>query len=152
MVISYSTFCNCLCLYPFPFLPLRPHCFDGLLNPEGRPIIVFEPDQWVGEKLPLVNYLDPLVRSQLDHGKQTIVIIDHNCDHCLDYLKSLAMRDRNAAPSDSVTVVDLAAAPLLNPLYNRFFPVRLRGSRILHGQTPSALSLREGIVVEVYYP
>lgn len=56
---------------------------DGVLFP-GRQVAVFDPADWVGKRMPLLDYID--IGVGLSSGSWTVVFYHHDCAKCLQVL------------------------------------------------------------------
>ncbi|MCA9216116.1 MAG: hypothetical protein KDB27_23775 [Planctomycetales bacterium] len=121
----------------------QPHTLaaDGVIAGSDG-FVLLEPEKWIGERLPLMNYLDS---DAIGHGKWTVMLHKHDCSRCRQILPSFVKEKGQLALIEippfgeselmriPATVVQIA----LEPKYDWFVT------------TPVELHLDDGIVTGV---
>lgn len=91
--------------------------------PDGRPIVVLEPEKWIGEPFPLLPFIKPLageallpaeahpdLGERLLQGKWTLVLYSTNCSECQTYLGGRMSGRIAVEPSHSLALVQISGA------------------------------------------
>lgn len=65
--------------------------FEG---PDGKPIVVLEPEKWVGKQFPLLDYIETngtndSLRERLSGGEWNVFLVHRSCSDCQSLLKKL---------------------------------------------------------------
>lgn len=127
------------------------------LNTKGElmgdsPIVVLEPDKWMGEPCPILNYID--IGKRLAEGKWLVVLYHHDCPNCQEELPKYERLARRTAQQVDARQVALIQMP---PYADDVAVTLRRQSSCVHGHlndkrdwfasTPLVLFTVDGICV-----
>jgi hypothetical protein len=126
------------------------------LSPAGdiasnTPIVLLEPETWVGKRFPLLAYVD--IGDRLEKGQWLAVLYHHDCSKCQEAMRELKTV-ANQADGLQVALIEMppygeASRGLSTPL---FVMGRLQVVKEWFAQTPVALVLNEGQVMKTGEP
>jgi hypothetical protein len=107
-------------------------------------LVVLEPEKWIGQPFPIADHID--IASQLAHGRWIVLLVHHDCDHCLAAIARYQSADLGSArlaiiemPPYADADQKLADAPALLG--------RVDTQRDWFASTPVALMLEDGKVI-----
>ncbi len=69
--------------------------------------IVHNHNEWIGKPFPLLEFVDPLSQADLVSGLRTVIVVDHDCHKCHDYVASLLPAWGGAAADARVRLIDV---------------------------------------------
>jgi len=119
-------------------------------------LVVLEPEQWIGKRFPLFDYID--IGEYLATGSWILVIYHHDCPKCREAIGKYARLAHDSKQADQDVQVALIQVPpygTIGPIAN---PIRWRGKlsdrkewfvitpsevRITHGQVTAASSRKD---------
>lgn len=130
----------------------------GRISADGRMpvnrIVLLEPDQWNGQRLPVVEFIDG--GKQFESGQWFIVFYHDGCPNCADVIsdcESLVRQANGHVDSPRFAMVEVPPygsgkvfGKIPHPL---FFITRLDESHDWFVQTPAVVSVVDGIVTAV---
>lgn len=121
---------------------------------QSTSILILDPPTWKGKAFPLLPYL-ALGAPELSHGRWDVILVNHNCARCEDYLG----RARTGSPPKlkvpfRVAVIDLAATSTDNQssLLGSAITPMLRDNKEYVSDVPFEILLADGRVEEVRGP
>lgn len=82
-------------LYAMLSLKQQAHASLGteFIGPDGKQMILLEPETWVGKELPLTSrFVQPNDSDQLKHGEWNLLLIHTDCPKCLQMMADLEAR------------------------------------------------------------
>jgi thiol-disulfide isomerase/thioredoxin len=108
-------------------------------------IIILEPSQWIGKRLPILSSVD--VKDQIATGEWTVVLYHSDCPACRDAMPTFEQQARSGAKIAAVEMPPYAAADSeLVPPSSACLRGRLSDKREWFATTPVVLTLRDGVV------
>jgi hypothetical protein len=115
-----------------------------LLAPATSSAAVLDHQFQVGQPFPLLPSLAQADRDDLQHGHRTVILYDHGCGHCRDYLATLAL-----APQPDLRLIDVSAdnRPDLGPKH-----LSLPPTVDVAVPVPLRVELRDGTVEARWQP
>lgn len=115
----------------------------------GQMAVVLDPQSWMGHQFPLLDYIDGPSRASLSAGCGTVVIVDHTCHKCTNYLSELQAR----TGTGPTWVIDLGPPSIATTRrQGGLLEVFLRPGPIYALEVPLAVRLRDGRVESVHKP
>jgi hypothetical protein len=117
-------------------------------GPPGS-LVVLEPAKWIGHRLPISGHID--VGDQLMHGRWIVLLVHHDCQHCLAAITQYEDESANNAGKKDVPRLAVIEMPPYGQEGQKLAgPSTLAGSldtqREWFASTPVALLLEDGIV------
>lgn len=106
---------------------------EGLLTGAGD-LVVLEPEQWVGNSLPIADFID----LDLSSGEWIVLLHRHDCAECQEAVP----RYEQLAISKNVALVEVPPYGIQHSKH-----ARLRDDREWFVQTPVEIRLQDGVVV-----
>jgi hypothetical protein len=119
--------------------PTHSQAESGLIAEVGG-VIILEPGDWVGHKLPIADYID----ADLSHGRWTVLLHRHDCPQCQQELPKY----EQLSTVEQVALVEVP--PFSKIVHNSGGAAaygRLSDEREWFVQTPVEIILEDGIVV-----
>ncbi len=115
-------------------------------------MVLLEPETWVGQRLPLLQYID--ARDRLDAGVWTVVLYHRGCPNCRKVIDRLGCGDTHRTGRVALVEVpemgrSIKAVSVSNPA---FVLARLEPSKEWFVSTPTVLTLKDGIVTSAQVP
>jgi len=108
-------------------------------------LVILEPDQWVGKKLPIADFLD----ADLSRGKWLAVLHRHDCPVCQEVLP---LYEQRALIGEQIALIDIPPYGRSPHLESTCLNCRLKDDREWFVQTPVEIELQDGIVVTAKHP
>lgn len=105
------------------------------------PLIVLEPETWKGHPFPLLDEISPTM-PELARGPWSVLIIDHNCQVCMDYL---SRRKVEPNKESNFAIIDLAQPADQSPIQS-WTELHLRPGKEYIFSGPLELTLLDGMV------
>ncbi len=129
----------------FVMLSLKqlPHATLGteFTGPDGKQMILLEPETWIGKELPLVSYfVEPHDGDSLKHGEWEVLLIHTDCPKCLQMMADLEARN-----AESIAIIVVPSSPSDTVPQTSFPLFRLNNRNEWFGMTPCVLKLFDGI-------
>ena len=119
----------------------------GSVVSEGS-LVVLEPENWVGKRLPLLNYID--ISEQLTRGDWTVVFFRSGCPDCEALLRDYKQRASQEVFAQRIALIEVPpyddageGSDLLGPI---FILGRLSDAKEWFVKTPLQVRLTDGIV------
>ncbi|HEX4055515.1 MAG TPA: MauE/DoxX family redox-associated membrane protein [Tepidisphaeraceae bacterium] len=113
-------------------------------------VVVIDVKTLQGKLFPLLDFMDDASRSDLMKGQRIVILFNHDCDACREYLSH---RAQTAKPSEVGEIYDIDLSPLdagdTDAFPSSFKRVRLQQGILCSCPTPLELSLHDGVVESV---
>jgi hypothetical protein len=118
---------------------------------ENHGPLVNQVSQWIGKKCPLLEGMEPSRREELSVGRHTLIVFDHNCDRCREYLRS-QLQSSNA--HGDFVLIDIGSGSV-----PAFLDEQIPTQGLIHKAiarepifVPVEITLASGIVADVRFP
>jgi hypothetical protein len=119
----------------------------GEIVGDGK-IVVLEPENWVGKRLPLLNFID--APDALMEGKWLVLLYHHDCPKCREVIRNLHRTARKLAVSQVVLIELPPYGGYPEPSFPsevKIIHTQLRGAHEWFVESPAAVLLKRGIVI-----
>jgi hypothetical protein len=100
-----------------------------------------------GKPFALLPYLSVADRTDLSHGSRTVILFNHECEHCREYLASFA----GLSPQERTSIVGIDIVPGGTSAlpFRQIFVV---ANTTITGIMPARVTIRDGTVTAVQHP
>lgn len=132
-------------LYAMFSLKQQVHATLGteFIGPDGNPMILLEPETWIGKELPLLShFIQPNNSDQLKQGKWNLLLIHTDCPQCRQM-----MADLEAKQADQIAVVVVPSHPNERNPRTPFPLFTLDTKNAWFVTTPCVVKLSDGVCV-----
>jgi len=136
-----------LALFFMLSLKQQPHATLGteFTGPDGRKMILLEPETWIGKEFPLVSrFVEPEGSEILREGKWHVLLVQPGCLDCQQMMEELGEKE-----FERVTIVVVPSRSSEKVLQTLFPTFMLDGQNGWFITTPCVIKLSAGICVEI---
>ena len=117
-------------------------------------VVVFEPEKWIGKRLPLLNHID--VGNQLRKGQWRVLLYHHDCPQCRETIRAYVQCAQGSTLKSDFSRIALVEIPPYGDSINAMelerttcLLAKLNSTKTWFVETPVWLVIQDGDVVAV---
>jgi hypothetical protein len=134
----------------YTMIAVEKNDIDGLgyefVGADSKKMVVLKPENWVGNKFPLLPYIESIdIREVLKSGEHTVVLFHNDCPNCVNLINRL-----NSEQSRRIVCIEIPSLENESSSASRVYVfTKLTTNRIWIVETPLCISLFDGIVTAI---